>query len=361
MTLSKSIVYGGREAIVITNQAGIVEIINPSFTENLGFKPDQILGRDIAHIFAQDFQSKVKAQIDLMQEGQVSPFWEEHVKLINDFNDVIPFHATLIAMKSSETSNNIDSFVLILSNELEEEKKREEAEIAKAKSEKLLYQILPKDIVCRLNRGEKDISFTIPQATVFFIDIVKFSNYAASLSPSDIMANLSLVFATFDKNVSKYETITKIKLIGDVYMAAAGLFLTAEEQSSKHAEESVLCCVDCLKSMEEINATLESSLEVRIGVNTGGPLIGGVLGTDKPTFDIIGDPINIAARLQSTDIPGNIQVSEETKKLVEHLDLVIEERGQVYLKGKGNRVTYLVKPINKNIQSSFVMLSSQLQ
>ena len=88
---------------------------------------------------------------------------------------------------------------------------------------------------------------------------------------------------------------------------------------------------------------------VRIGVNSGGPIIAGVLGTDKLLFDIIGDPINVAARLQSTDIPGNVQISKGTYELIaSEGGFNIEERGEIYLKGKGNQTTYLVRPNDYN-------------
>ncbi|EAY00516.1 Adenylate and Guanylate cyclase catalytic domain containing protein [Trichomonas vaginalis G3] len=358
MSTSKSIVYDTSECIIITNASSVVEIINNSVTANLGLTPDQMLGQQIANFVGTDDQQRINQQLEMMTSGQGSSFWEDHLTLVNDKNDIVPFSVTLIGMKD-EGSNEIKSFVFILRNETEEIQKRKAAEEAKAKSEKLLYQILPKDIVVRLNRGETDISFTIPSATIFFIDIVKFSNYTATLTPSEIMANLSLVFATFDKIVGEYPIITKIKLIGDVYMAAAGLFCTEEDDPKKYAEDSVRACLRCQKAMEEINVKLSASLEVRIGVNSGGPLIGGVLGSDKPTFDIIGDPINVAARLQSTDIPGCVQISGDTKTLIEGLDFVIEERGEIYLKGKGNRLTYFVSlPAKSDQEASFVMAIS---
>lgn len=229
---------------------------------------------------------------------------------------------------------------------------QEQAENAKKTSESLLYQILPRSIVVRLNQGEKDISFTVPSATIMFIDIVKFSDYAASLTPQEIKGNLSLIFAGFDESITQYELLTKIKLIGDVYMCAGGLF-TPEEQPVTHAEQMTKFGLECLQVLEDSNIKLNTMLNVRIGINTGGPLIAGVLGTDKPTFDIIGDPINVASRLQSTDIQGRIQISQATYDLINQLEFSIESRGEVFLKGKGKQQAYLVsasKPFN--VQSS---------
>ncbi|EAY14793.1 Adenylate and Guanylate cyclase catalytic domain containing protein [Trichomonas vaginalis G3] len=356
MPVSKAIVYDANECIIITNQASVIEILNKSVAENIGLTPDQMLGQQIANFVSTEDQPRLNKQIDLMVNGQGPAIWEDHLTLLDEDSQAIPFAATMIGMKDNENSTTFNSIVFILTNEQEEIQKRKEAEEAKAKSEKLLYQILPKDIVIRLNRGETDISFTIKSATIFFVDIVKFSAYTALLTPTDIMANLSLVFATYDQIVSQYDLITKIKLIGDDYMAAAGLFMKEDDDPKKHAEQAVRCCIQISKALDEINAKLNASLEVRIGCNSGGPLIGGVLGTDKPTFDIIGDPINVAARLQSTDVPGNVQISGETKELIQDLDFNIEERGEVFLKGKGNRMTYFVSLAQKvDPEGSFVV------
>jgi class 3 adenylate cyclase len=163
-----------------------------------------------------------------------------------------------------------------------------------------------------LNAGEKDISFSIPSATVMFIDIVKFSEYAANLTPQDIMGNLSHIFAGFDEACAKYPLLIKIKLIGDVYMRAGGLF-SPDVAPASHAEQMVKFGMEALQVIDKVNIRLAAFLAVRIGINTGGPIPAGVLGTDRPTFDIIGDPINVAGRLQSTDIPGKIQISESTQ------------------------------------------------
>jgi class 3 adenylate cyclase len=176
-----------------------------------------------------------------------------------------------------------------------------------------------------------------------FIDIQKFSAYAANLTPQEIMGNLSLIFGGFDGLLPNYPLITKIKLIGDVYMCAAGLF-APNEPPAAHAEQMVRFALEALHALDSTNVQLGANLAVRIGVNTGGPIIAGVLGTDKPVFDIIGDPINIAARLQSTCIAGRVQISEDTYALIKELGFQIEPRGEIFLKGKGKRPAFLVTP-----------------
>lgn len=190
---------------------------------------------------------------------------------------------------------------------------------------------------------KKTFHFLIPNASVIFCDIVKFSDYAANLTPAQIMENLSMVFAAFDNSAAKYELITKIKLISDVYMASANLF-AQEENSQGHETQTIQFALDVLNDLDEVNGALDSNLSIRIGINTDEPLIAGVLGTDKPVFDIVGDTINVAARLQSNAIHNTIQISQTTYDAVVGMNFNIEQRCLIELKGKGKRMAYIVRP-----------------
>lgn len=341
MSLEQGIVYNSIECIVFISPDGIIDNINPSVQKSIGYSPDQLLGQSISVLFDADDDSrkKIVGQLELMRNKQSPPTYEDHLTVLSDDGHKIPYGLTIITIFNN--NDDISSFAFILRDESELAMQQTKAEEAKKTSESLLYQILPRSIVVRLNQGEKDISFTVESATIMFIDIVKFSEYAATLTPQEIMKNLSLIFAGFDELIINYELITKIKLIGDVYMCASGLF-SPDIQPIEHAEQMTKFALKCLQSLNETNVKLNSNLEVRIGINSGGPLIAGVLGVDKPTFDIIGDPINVSSRLQSTDIPGQIQISQSTYDLINSLDFSIRPRGEVFLKGKGKQMAYIV-------------------
>ncbi|OHT02746.1 Adenylate and Guanylate cyclase catalytic domain containing protein [Tritrichomonas foetus] len=346
MSIGQGIIHNSNDGVICLDINGIIEIVNPAITKMLGFSPEQLLGQNLETILPSNTKDELVNQLILMKNNQSSLTYEGHTDCVTDDENALSCAITILGITSND--NQISSFVVILRDETDLLEQQNEAEQAKQSSERLLYQILPRDIVFRLNQGEKDISFSVPSASIMFIDIVKFSDYAAGLSPQEIMGNLSLIFAGFDETIKGYDSLIKIKLIGDVYMCAGGLF-TPDDPPVVHAEQIVKFGLDALQILEETNVKLNAVLNVRIGVNTGGPLIAGVLGTDKPTFDIIGDPINIAARLQSTDIPGNIQISQETYDLISELDFHIESRGEVFLKGKGNSPAYLVSPSNTNM------------
>ena len=333
------------DAIISLNNEGVIEYLNPATTIIFGYTPEQMLGQNLKMLLNDDSKetSQLLYQMQLMQSGQTSLIYECELKGTRDDGTIIYLKVTLIGFTSSN-GKIAENFGLMLRDMTNEITQKNAVEEAKKQSELLLLQILPKDIIMRLNRGDTDISFTVQSSTIAFIDIEKFSNYSASLSASEIMQNLGLVFTAYDKLLAKYNLIIKIKLIGDDYMLAAGLF-NQDVEPSKHATQVVSFTLECLDAIEDLNEQLNASLQVRIGVNSGGPLIAGVLGTDKPLFDIIGDPINVASRLQSTDIPGEVQISQATYDFVaNNPDFHIERRGEVELKGKGKQTTYLVHP-----------------
>jgi PAS domain S-box-containing protein len=341
MSLARNVIRSSSDGVSLITHSGIIEFVNPALSKIFGYTPEQLLGQQMSVIFCEEDRPKVENQVTLMASKQSGTTFEDHYVCVSDTEAQIPCFVTILAMQNSR--GIVTSLVLIFRDESVLRQQQEEAEKAKIRSESLLYHILPRPIVVRLNAGEKNVSFTVPIGTIMFTDVAKFSEYAASLTPDQIMRSLSCLFGAFDEAIGKYPMLQKIKLIGDVYMSAGGLFATNEPPVT-HTEQMIRFGLDCLQALEDVNVQLNSVLAVRMGVNTGGPLIAGILGSDRPVFDIIGDAINIAARLQSTDIPGQIQISQETYELISSLDFAVEARGEVMLKGKGKRPAYLVRP-----------------
>ena len=341
MTTSMLIIHNSKDSVFCLNKNESIEVVNQAVSGLFGYTPEQLLGQSISTVLPEKGSESIFNHFNLMRQGQCAMTFEAHTEGVTDGDQTIPMHVTIIGI-CDNNSTQAKSFAVIFRDETLLQKQRQAAEEAKANSEKLLYQILPRDIVTRLNAHETDISFSVPSATIVFVDIVKFSDYSSTLTPTQIMENLSAIFARFDSICSNFPLITKIKLIGDVYMAAAGLF-TPEESPTNHASQVVQFGLDVLVALEELNGQLDSSLQVRIGVNTDGPLIAGVLGKDKPLFDIIGDPINVASRLQSTCIPGTVQISQTTYDAIRELSFNIEQRGEIVLKGKGKKMAYIVR------------------
>ena len=206
----------------------------------------------------------------------------------------------------------------------------------KEKSEALLRNILPAPVVLRLNAGEGTIADRFEDASILFADIVGFTPTAASMSATQLVARLNRIFSAFDA-LAVDLGVEKIKTMGDGYMAAAGL----PEPRPDHAGIMVEFALAMLKSLHDMNAAENSAaLELRIGIHAG-PVVAGVIGRHKFTYDVWGDTVNTASRLESQGVPGRIHVSESIQTALSETYL-FEGRGNIALKGKGETRTFLV-------------------
>ncbi len=202
-------------------------------------------------------------------------------------------------------------------------------------NERLLLNILPGPIADRLKGGEEPIADYFPEVTVLFADIVGFTAMSEKISPDDLVKLLNHLFSAFDDSAQDLE-IEKIKTIGDCYMAVAGL--TNEADGSPTA--MVKMAFEMLRSVELMNSELGTSLSIRIGINCG-PVIAGVIGKSKFIYDLWGDTVNLASRMESHGIAGRIHVSESIYEQVkDYFD--VEKRGVINVKGKGEMTTYLI-------------------
>jgi class 3 adenylate cyclase len=212
----------------------------------------------------------------------------------------------------------------------------------RSKSDSMLKSILPASLVGRVQAGEKNISFAVASASVVFIDIVSFTPWCGSSQADKVMMTLNNMFKRFDANCNEYPTMTRIKCIGDCYMAAGGVF-DEVNQPAEHAKQVVSLGLDCLMSIQEMNAELDETLQIRVGVNTGGPIVAGVLGggVGKPTFEILGPAINMAQQMEHHGVPMAVHVSRAVYELIYGETFAVKERGTVEVKGQ-MIVTYLV-------------------
>jgi PAS domain S-box-containing protein len=208
------------------------------------------------------------------------------------------------------------------------------------KSENLLLMILPPIIVRKLQGGEKNISFSVKSASILFLDIVSFTPWCGSHEAAYVMGTLNRMFLEFDRLIKQYDRLTKIKCIGDCYMCAGGLF-DEVNQPQIHAQQMISFGLDMIHALQLLNIDLSETLRMRVGVNTGGPIVAGVLGIDKPTFDILGPAICLAAAMEHHGVPMCVHIPQHCYDLVYCLNFVIQERGNVEVKGKTYH-TYLV-------------------
>ena len=213
------------------------------------------------------------------------------------------------------------------------EQRTVELRTEKDKSEQLLLNILPACIAEQLKKNNTAPAQHFEEATILFADIVGFTALSAKLEPMELVAGLNQIFSEFDHLTEKYG-LEKIKTIGDAYMVAGGLPLS----HPGHAQAIAGMALDMQAAMLKFTLLLGEPLEIRIGIHTG-PVVAGVIGTRKFIYDLWGDAVNVASRMESHGQPGCIQVTEKTYQLLK-ADYILELRGSIAIKGRGEMQTY---------------------
>jgi class 3 adenylate cyclase len=217
----------------------------------------------------------------------------------------------------------------------------------KNRSENLLLNILPEETAQELKANGKVQAKKFESVTVLFTDFKGFTHYAHNLSPEELVRSVDYYFSKFDEIMDKYG-MEKIKTIGDAYMCAGGLPFPSEDHPIKMIEAAfeIAQFIDESKKLSNGNIT---HFDVRIGINTG-PVVAGVVGIKKFAYDIWGDTVNVASRMESKSEPGRINISENTYKLVKD-DFQCEYRGEIDVKNKGMMKMYFVnRQKNKEIK-----------
>ncbi len=221
--------------------------------------------------------------------------------------------------------------------------------IERKKSDSLLLNILPEAIANELKIHNSVIPVRYDSISILFTDMAGFTKVAETMTPEELVNELDTYFRGFDAIIKKHK-MEKIKTIGDSYMAAGGL----PNVNYTHAIDSVLCGLEFQRFMadhKEIRQLQNLPIwELRLGIHTG-PAVAGVVGTDKFAYDIWGDSVNTASRLESSGIVGEVNISHATYELVKDF-FVCEHRGKIVAKNKGEIDMYLVKSIKDNLRDA---------
>jgi class 3 adenylate cyclase/predicted metal-dependent HD superfamily phosphohydrolase len=229
------------------------------------------------------------------------------------------------------------------------ERKRQMLEEEKDKTEKLLLNILPREMADELKNKGKAKARQYREATVMFTDFKEFTKLAEQYRPQDLVAELDSYFIKFDEIVNKYN-VEKIKTIGDAYMAAGGVPI----RNKSNAIDTTLAALEIQRAMKEISEIKaqkgQKVWNLRIGLHTG-DLIAGVIGIKRFAYDIWGDTVNVAAHMESSGEPGKVNISESTYEAIAEF-FITEYRGKVKAKHKGEIDMYFVHGIKPELSEN---------
>jgi adenylate cyclase len=212
-----------------------------------------------------------------------------------------------------------------------------------AKSENLLLNILPGEIAAILKNESRTIADHYTEASILFADMVGFTSLSAKLAPAEMVELLNEAFSFFDSLVDKYD-VEKIRTIGDSYMVASGV----PRRRANHAQALVWMALEMRDFIATHTFRNGQQVSFRIGINSG-PVIGGVIGKRKFVYDVWGDAVNIASRMESHGTGGTIQITRATYELIKD-EFVCERRGTVDIKGKGEMEVWLVLSANSSAE-----------
>ena len=216
---------------------------------------------------------------------------------------------------------------------------------AQERAENLLLNILPKSIAEKLKAKPQTIAYQFSAASILFADVVDFTPRVEHLRPAEAVGLLDDLFGHFDALAEKYG-LEKIKTIGDCYMVAAGVPMPRLD----HARALALMALDMLEAMRSKDGVAHLDMELRVGINSG-PVVAGVIGRKRFLYDLWGDAVNTASRMESHGTPGRIQITRSTYELLND-EFVCQRRGTVSIKGKGEMETWYLVGRRESAQAS---------
>lgn len=213
-------------------------------------------------------------------------------------------------------------------------KQAEEAlRLQQIQTERLLLNILPKPIAERLQKEQKSIADHFDEVSVLFADLVGFTEFSAQKSPTQLVEILNGIFSEFDR-LSESRGLEKIKTIGDAYMVVGGL----PTARADHAQAIALLALEMQSALMRFNLKIGENFQLRIGIHSGS-VVAGIIGISKFSYDLWGDTVNVASRMESNGMPGKIQVTGATYERLKD-QFRFKERGKISVKGKGEMLTY---------------------
>ncbi len=330
----RSIFENSIEGIFQTTSDGYFLSANPALAKMYGYSNYLELTTNITNIQKQLYVNPNRRQefIDAInKDGEISNFesqiyrrdgsiiWiSEKARAVRDFNGELLYY-----------EGTVEDITL-----------RKQAESAlhaeQEKSERLLMNILPEPIAFRLKHDTSAIADYFEESTILFSDIVGFTPIAARISPIELVNLLNKIFSKFD-HIAEFYGLEKIKTIGDAYMVAGGLPVPKKN----HAEAIANMALDMQQEITKFTTDIGEKFQIRIGINSG-PVVAGVIGKKKFIYDLWGDAVNVASRMESSGEPGKIQVTTATYELLKD-KYIFAERGVIAVKGRGRMLTYWLR------------------
>ncbi|PLX02065.1 MAG: hypothetical protein C0594_12305 [Marinilabiliales bacterium] len=329
-------------SVVIANADGEIDWVNEGFTRLLGYSLEEFKEEIGSNVLSASANPDIRAMINKSIDNKKSVVYT--VKNKTKWGNDIWIQTTLtpILDEFGELSKLVAIDTDITQIKLQEERIRKQKQIIeeeKEKSEKLLLNVLPEVVANDLKKKGKTLPEVFENVTVYFSDVVGFTKMSTSLNPQELIDELNDIFTEFDNIIERNEC-ERIKTIGDAYLMVCGM----PKNNPNHAENVVKSSLEIIKYLKQRNIDSKIKWEIRIGIHTG-KVVGGVVGIKKYIYDVFGDTINTASRMESNSEPMKINVSEITYNLIKD-KFIFKERELIEVKGKGTMKMFFVEGKN---------------
>lgn len=319
------------EGIFQLSEEGAYIGVNPAFAYIFGYDSPEDLIHSITYVgkqfyvepkrwdelvvYLRQFERIVDAESEVYCKHGKKIWISETIRKVRDVNGDFLYYEGIVHDITDQRQ---------LEMELRQQRKQ---------ADRLLVNILPYQIAMRLKSGARSIAESFDEVTVLFADLVNFTAASVQMNPKELVTLLNDIFSTFDRLAERHG-LEKIKTIGDAYMVAGGLPVARPD----HADAVALMALDMQQAMERFVRPDGKPFQLRLGLNTG-PVIAGVIGMRKFAYDLWGDTVNVASRMETTGLPDRIQVSPEVYERLKNRFL-FESRGTIAVKGRDDMATY---------------------
>ncbi|MEL6383208.1 MAG: adenylate/guanylate cyclase domain-containing protein [Cyanobacteria bacterium J06626_18] len=319
------------EGIFQTAEDGRYISVNPAFAQIYGYDSPEDLMQSITNVGKQLYVQPKR--------------WDELAVYLRQFEKIVDAESEVYCKDGSKIwisetirkVTDVDGQFLYYEGIVHDitERRRIEMELRQQRkqADRLLVNILPYQIAMRLKSGARSIAESFDEVTVLFADLVNFTVASGQMSPKQLVNLLNDIFSTFDRLAERHG-LEKIKTIGDAYMLAGGLPISRPD----HADAAAMMALDMRQALEDFVRPDGTPFQLRVGLNTG-PVIAGVIGVRKFAYDLWGDTVNIASRMETTGLPDRIQVTPEVYERLKNRFL-FEPRGTIAVKGRGEMESY---------------------
>lgn len=327
---TSKIIDASYTAIFVTDRDGNIKRVNSAAIKQFGWSHQDLCAKGMSDVLSKKYSRIFSQEIDQFVKIGIPLTSNQEVEAVKFDGSVFPASMAIASLE------NNDSFVIYV-QDITVQKNLTRVEVDKTAAEMLLSNVLPEKIVRKLKQNPSHIAEHHDAATTLFADIVGFTRMASQMTPHEVVAMLNELFSMFDALVEKYD-LNKIKTIGDCYMVSSIPVVKHDDNDASRVCYLALEMIDAIGRFN--NSHPEYNLNLRIGVNTG-PAMAGVVGSTRFLYDIWGDSVNVASRMESNGIPGRIQVTKSVVDAAEGF-FEFERRGMIEVKGKGELETFFL-------------------